>query len=358
MATAVVAPDTVSATPPPVLGVIGEYSAADLQRMHVEGGAGLALVELRWSRAEPAPGRFDLSYLDGVRQRIGQLRAAGYAVALNPGVQNAPPWVLDQPGARYVDQFGQPYMDSDEPNLVFGLVLRPLAVRYLRQVFARIGRDFSIVRAGGGHWGELTYPARLDPKTGRPEYRYYAFDVNALRADPVPAWRPGQPSPRGESTKFLTWYLDALAAYQNWQIVALREAGYAGTVAVLYPSFGMRAGDFERAVATNLAGVSNAERNGEVQRGYDAARQIAALTDPNVVVYGTWAENPDTIVYLTSLARARHRRVMAETSHSCLAAQLPAVMRAARANRLAAVYVVRLPAAAVVQGARYLRPAS
>jgi hypothetical protein len=275
-------------------------------------------------------------------------------ISLNTGVQNAPDWLLAQPGARYVDQNGATYTDSNEPNLIFGTRYRGLAVRYLTKVFAELGTGFSIVRAGGGHWGELTYPFQVDPATGRLRNLYYAFDANAKAGSPVKGWKPGQPSPHGEAGKFLSWYLNSLAAYQNWQITALRQAGYAGSVAVLYPSWGMRAGDYTRAVATNLAGTSSAEINGEVQRGYDATRQVKALRDRNVVVYGTWAENAGTLQYLSGLARAKGLRVSAETSHVCTPAELPAVMREAQKDGLDTLYIVRLQATDIIADATYL----
>jgi hypothetical protein len=336
------------------IGIIGNYSDDDMRSLRADGQAADALVELEWAQAEPVRGHYDEAYLDRIAARITTLRQMGYRIALNTGVQNAPQWLLKLPGARYVDQFGQAYTDSNEPNLIFGTGLRYLAQRYLMTVFARLGDDFSIVRVGGGHWGELTYPFKLDPATGRLRNLYYAFDANARTKNPVPSWRPGQPGSTGQAGKFLSWYLNSLAVYQNWQIIALRKAGFPGRVAVLYPSYGMRAGDFERAVVTNLAGTASPEVNGEVQRGYDAKRQIAALRDPDVVVYGTWAENADTVGYLAGLAAAKGLTVMAETSHVCTPEQLPEVLRQNRANGVQAVYVVRLPAADVVSSSRYL----
>jgi hypothetical protein len=339
----------------PALGIIGNYSDTDMRSMQ-GAGASDALVEMSWERAEPVRGRFDERYLDSIADRITVLKAMGYAISFNTGIHEAPGWLLNLPGARYVDQYGETYTDSNEPNLIFGTTYRWLAARYLKKVFARLGSDFSVVRAGGGHWGELTYPFKLDPATGRLRNLYYAFDVNAKKSNPAPAWKPGQASTRGQAGKFLTWYLNSLAAYQNWQITALRQAGYAGTTAVLYPSWGMRAGDFDRAVATNLGGTSSAEINGEVQRGYDATRQIAALKDTKVAVYGTWGEQADTVAYLAGLARAKGLRTMAETSHVCLPEQLPVVMAQARANNLAALYIVRLPATDIVKNSMYLKP--
>jgi hypothetical protein len=337
----------------PALGIIGNYSDADMASMQGAGAAD-ALVEMEWAQAEPVRGKFDEKYFDRIATRISQLKSLGYVISFNTGIQNAPGWLLDLPGARYVDQFGETYTDSNEPNLIFGKQYRTLATRYLKKVFARLGGGFSIVRVGGGHWGELTYPFKLDPATGKLKNLYYAFDAAAKKSNPVPSWKPGQPSTKGQAAKFLTWYLNSLAAYQNWQITALRQAGYTGTAAVLYPSYGMRGGDFDKAVATNLAGTSSPEINGEVQRGYDATRQVAALKDTGVVVYGTWAEQANTVAYLAGLAKAKGLRAMAETSHVCLPAQLPAVMQLARTNDLAALYIVRLQAGDIVKNATFL----
>jgi hypothetical protein len=116
----------------------------------------------------------------------------------------------------------------------------------------------------------------------------------------------------------------------------------------------MRSGDYQKAVATNLAGTSSPEINGEVQRGYDATRQVAALKDPNVVVYGTWAENYDTVTYLSGLARAKGLPAMAETSHVMTAAEMPTVMTQAQEARLATLYIVRQQATDIVRSATYL----
>ncbi len=352
-----VAPAPVQAAPttaaaPTALGIIGNYSDGDMTSMHDAGGAADVLVEMTWAQAEPVRGQYDERYLDQVAARIARLKALGYTISFNSGVQNAPAWLLDLPGARYVDQHGETYTDSNEPNLIFGTEFRPLATRYLKKVFARLGGDFSIVRVGGGHWGELTYPFKLDPATGKLRNLYYAYDVNARKKNPTPGWKPGQASTKGQAAKFLKWYLNSLASYQNWQITALRQAGFAGTAAVLYPSYGMRTGDFDKAVATNLGGTSSPEINGEVQRGYDATRQIAALKDPNVVVYGTWGEHAGTVAYLSGLAKAKGLRAMAETSHVCLPSQLPAVMAQAQQNGLSALYIVRLGATDIIGSAR------
>ncbi|GGQ40336.1 beta-galactosidase [Couchioplanes azureus] len=343
----------VSTAAAPALGIIGNYSDADMAELHNAGGATDVLVEMSWAQAEPVQGAYNEAYLVGIAKRIATLKSLGYTISFNTGVHEAPAWLLNRSGARFVDQNGETYTDSPEPNLIFGIGHRYLAERYLKKVFGRLGTGFSIVRVGGGHWGELTYPSKVNPATGKLRNLYYAFDAQAKRSNPVPSWKPGQPSPSGQAAKFLRWYLDSLAQYQNWQITALRLAGYRGKAAVLYPSYGMRAGDFEKAVATNLAGTSSPEINGEVQRGYDAARQVAALRDVNVVVYGTWAENYNTVSYLAGLARTKGLRTMAETSHVMRADQMPLVMAQAQQANLAALYIVRQNATEIVS-ATYL----
>jgi len=348
------ATDVVTTAAAPALGIIGNYSDADMTSLHATGGAADVLVEMSWAQAEPVRGTYNELYLDSIAKRISVLRALGYTISFNTGVHEAPAWLLKLPGARYVDQHGQAYTDSPEPNLVFATQYRYLAARFLKKVFTRLGGDFSIVRVGGGHWGELTYPFKVDPTTGRLRNLYYAFDATAKLSNPVPTWKPGQASTKGQAGKFLTWYLNSLTRYQNWQIAALRAAGFQGTTAVLYPSYGMRAGDYEKAVATNLAGTSSPEINGEVQRGYDATRQVAALQDTNVVVYGTWAENANTVNYLSGLAKAKGLRTMAETSHVMTPAQMPAVMAQSQRAGLATLYIVRQKATDIVGSATYL----
>ncbi|AGL20809.1 beta-galactosidase [Actinoplanes sp. N902-109] len=355
---AATANDVMSTTAAPALGIIGNYSDTDMTALHRAGGAADVLVEMAWGQAEPVRGQYNEAYLHSVADRIARLQALGYTVSFNTGVHEAPAWLLKLPGARYVDQYGQAYTDSTEPNLIFGTQYRYLATRYLKKVFATVGTDFSIVRVGGGHWGELTYPFKLDPATGKLRNLYFAFDVNARRLNPAPSWKPGMPSPKGQAATFLKWYLNSLASYQNWQVAALRSAGFQGTAAVLYPSYGMRGGDFEKATATDLAGTSSPEINGEVQRGYDHSRQITALKDRDVVVYGTWAENFDTVTDLATQARAKGLRAMAETSHVCLPGQLPTVMSQAQQNNLAALYIVRLGAPDIIGSARYLSVSS
>ena len=57
---------------------------------------------------------------------------------------------------------------------------------------------------------------------------------------------------------------------------------------MMYPSWGIRPGQIDAAVADQLAGKTSAEVNGELPRGFDFARFIHGITDPDVIVYCTW----------------------------------------------------------------------
>ena len=154
-------------------------------------------------------------------------------------------------------------------------------------MFATFGTNFAAVRLGGCRYGELTYPPA---SFGGKSNLYWNYDANALAQSPTPNWHPGDSSPSGQAKTFLRWHLDVLTQFQNWQISLLRQNNYQGPLMVLYPSWGIRPGDFDKAVATNLNGSSSAEVNGEIQRGFDFQSQIAAITDPKVIVTSTWMD--------------------------------------------------------------------
>ena len=310
----VVARSTTSVQPS-LWGLIGN----DGTHLSEERAAGIQakVFALSWRAYVPSPGTISSAFVQRKRAELASLRAAGFSIILSLGVHDTPAWVHDQfPDSYYVNQFGERYdpggIDAGEANLVFNPALRAVAAAYIQQVFTDFGTDFAAVRLGGGRYGELTYPPA---KYGLHTNVYWAFDRNALAHSPTPLWLPGQPSPAGEAGRFLDWYLGALVDFQTWQIRTVRQS-YAGPLMMLYPSWGIRPTDIDRAVAVNLNGSTSAERNGEIQRGFDFARQIAALNDPQVIVTTTWLDadaSADTgsdprywspIKYLASLAAA------------------------------------------------------
>ncbi|HYM83635.1 MAG TPA: hypothetical protein VEY67_05760 [Candidatus Dormibacteraeota bacterium] len=260
-----------------------------------ERSAGLTtkVFELGWSSYETANGVFSGGYIAAKRSEAAALRAAGFTLILSLGVQYTPAWMMSLPNAYYVDQYGTRYDDassgSGRANLIWNEELRALEARYIARVFADLGTDWAAVRIGGGRYGELGYPVA---SYGTETNTYWAFDANAARSDPVPGWKPGMASPNGEAGRFAAWYLDRLAGYATWQASTVRSH-FAGRLMVLFPSFGIRPGQLAAAVAANLSGATSPERNGEVPRGYDYARQVKALSAfSGIVLASTWLDCP------------------------------------------------------------------
>jgi len=253
-------------------------------------GVRIKTFSLSWKKISPSKGVTDTFYLERKKTELNQLYQANFGVILLLGYYDVPSWIHEEyPDSYYMNQYGDRYIDNadaGDANLVFNPVLRDLVAEYIRYVFSYFGTEFIAVRVGGGRFGELTYPpANYANKSNC----YWAFDRNALSKSTTLNWHPGDPSPSGEAKQFLDVYLNALVDFQNWQINTVRKS-YSGPLMMLYPSWGMRPGDYEKAVKANLNGSTSAELNGEVQRGYDFARQISAITDPDVIVTTTWLD--------------------------------------------------------------------
>ncbi len=286
-------------------------------------GIGVKVIRISWKDFYPHKGIPDPAYITATQGQFDRLRAAGFSIILELGIQDTPNWLhAAYPDASYVDQYGDVYSgngqpDSGDANAIFNPTVRTLIARYMHDVFTAFGIDFYAVRLGGGHWGELTYPTTS--YNGHTNC-YWAYDTNARVQSPTPGWIPGQDSPHGEAAAFANWYLNGLVDYQNWQITTLRQ-NYGGPIMMLYPGWGIRPGQLDQAVAGNLSGSTSPEINGEVQTGTDYARQIAAITDANTIVYTTWLDAPfgddasanpanwRPVHYLASLAAA-HRPIL------------------------------------------------
>ena len=269
--------------------LIGSNDPALLSK---ESAAGIQIktFSLSWKKVYPAKGVLDSSYLERKRSELNQLYQSGFEVILLLGYHDVPGWVHEEyADSYYINQYGDRYEDEDnagDANLVYNPALQKLTADYIQTIFSYFGTNFVAVRIGGGRYGELTYPpANYANRTNC----YWAFDQNAIAKFPVPNWLPGDPSPEAEATKFLDTYLDSLVSYQNWQIATVRKS-YAGWIMVLYPSWGMRPGDEDAAIRGNLSGSTSSEKNGEVQRGFDFARQVMAINDPNVIITTTWLD--------------------------------------------------------------------
>lgn len=290
-------------------------------------GVDLVTLEVYWDRFEPIRGQLDETYVTQLRQDLSRYRDADVDVVLSTGVHYSPAWLLDRPDSRFVNQYGDAYAPGQSgknvANMVFNQALRDEQARYLSRLFATVGSDFYGVRLGGGWYGELNYPEH--EHAGRSN-AYWGYDPIALGVteglppgmtpNPAPGWVPGAASHSDEAARFAHWYLESLRNYHDWQIATVRDS-FDGRLLMLYPSWGIRPGQLQAAVAADLAGTTSAELNGEIQRGFDVARFVAGISDPGVVVYTTWlnadasadaGDDPrywSPVQYLTHLATDR-----------------------------------------------------
>ena len=295
--------DMMAGTTKPMFGVLQpQPQYMDQSR---KAGVSLRTLELAWSRFEPQDGVWDAAYIAAQRQELAQMQAAGIGVMLDFGMQYPPNWIWNYPNSRYVNQYGESFQTTtiggNGVNAIFNAAVRTAQARYVQRVFATLGTSFAGVRLGWGYYGELNYP---DPVYGSHTNSYWAYDALAqgrtlglplgMRPAPQPGWTPGTPSARhAAAAAFANWYMDSLQNYHDWQIRIVRTF-YPGRLLMLYPSWGIRPGQLDAAIAVDLNGTTSAEQNREVQRGFDWARFIAGITDPHVVVYTTWLDADDS----------------------------------------------------------------
>ena len=232
------------AAPPatPLWAVIGNDGAA----LASERAAGIEakVVRCSWRNFTPTTTTTSATYLAQKQAEVRVLRAAGFQVILDIGLQDTPTWLHAQfPDSHYHNQWGAIYdgggaIDSGDANLVFNPALRAAAATYIHAILGALGSEAVAVRVGGGRYGELTYPpASYGGRTNV----YWAFDANARAQSPTPGWVPGQPSAHGEAALFAGWYLDALVRFQQWQIATVQQS-FGGAIMILYPRLGRAAG--------------------------------------------------------------------------------------------------------------------
>jgi hypothetical protein len=284
----------------PIIGTL-ESDLAHVEATN-QAGARAVVVGALWGRCEPQDGIFDPGSLGGLKQKIDAFRAGGKFVVLDLGVQYPPAWIFKNASSHFVDQYGHAYAPTPDGdcgvNLVFSADMRAKLAAYIHALFAALGSDFYAVRLGGGRYGELGYPG---PSFGGDKNCYWGFDdlaqgiapglAEGVQPCPVAGWKPGMATPGHVSAqRFLDWYMDSMKNYHDWQIRELRRY-FAGPLLMLYPSIGgLRPGQLEGAVQDDCAGGTGPEKTGEVSRGFDMARFVAGISDPNVVVYTTWVD--------------------------------------------------------------------
>lgn len=225
-------------------------SISDHAADEVKAGITTAMLEVRWGVAEPKEGQLDTGYLTQMASVMEKHRRAGRTITLGIALHDTPDWVLAMPNGRYIDDTGQP---GEDANFVFNRQVRNVAERFIREMVKTIpltGVDRMRVTSGGS--GEVLYPG-----TGT----YWAFDPNAqngpdlpstMAKNPLPGWKPGNGATPEEVRSWAEWYVGGLDDVVRWQMNLANELGFQGKFEILTPGMGVRADEWEDAIAKRL----------------------------------------------------------------------------------------------------------
>lgn len=166
-----------------------------------ESGVRHKTLELAWDAYEPANNSFSTTYINAKKAELAAYKAQGFEVTLDLGSHYAPSWVTGLgANALYKNQYGDTYtpatVGKNIANGVFNNSVRTAMSGYMSNVFTSIGSDFYAIRAGGGYYGELHYPAESYSSHTN---SFWGYDTSAqtgtglptgIPANPVPGWIP------------------------------------------------------------------------------------------------------------------------------------------------------------------------
>jgi len=248
-------------------------------------------LELGWDAFEPSQGVVNKTYVGEQRLRLDKLRRAGFSVFLDLGLQYPPAWVFKLNGAtRLVNQDGVEWRGGTGTNLVnavFNPAVRAAQSEYYSLVAAAFPKDsFAAIRVGGLHMGELSYP----PPNGKSN-TMWMYDQQAQAASPVPGWRPGRGT-RNQARLGLKYYFDSINGYASWLLSLSSRNFPSADLQLLLPSWGLRPGQIDAALAAELRGTTSAEINGLITQGLDWTSQVNLLIPygSRGVAYTTWLD--------------------------------------------------------------------
>lgn len=221
-------------------------------------GIRLAVVNIEWSRWQPGPHHLGLSYVRTTLAALRRYRSLGWQVAVDPGLQDPPAWVLSLPQGQLVDQRGQ---RSGTADYEFSAAVRAAAGAYLTGLVARLG-PVQAYRVGVSQNGEMLYPT---VSAGQ----WWAFGATAqgraagrpagLGPSPLPGWVPGHRRWRGRPVSpaqvqaWYAWYLGALVSAESWEIRTYRRAGFSGQLQLVMPGYGATPRAYQDALDGDLA---------------------------------------------------------------------------------------------------------
>ncbi|MGA7729841.1 MAG: hypothetical protein WCD37_01065 [Chloroflexia bacterium] len=237
-------------------GLVGQgrtYETLNPSLLQAEYNAGVRvrLLEPEWDAFQRGgPSEWNQDAVNALQQKIDTFVSYGPDVTLilDLGMQYAPGWVsnidplMDQYGNRWIDPRGG-------VNVYWSQTVRGYASTYINRLFTTLnfrGRLWAV--RVGPLGGELMYPnVHYSDRTES----FWAYDATAQAQSPVPGWRPGQPSPNQEGSRFYHWYTDNLASTFNWFLGEIRRY-YAGYVSPVIAGGGMWPIAVNQLIASNL----------------------------------------------------------------------------------------------------------
>ena len=115
-----------TAMTPPLFGVL--QPDTHRQTAALQAGLRARTLEIGWNLYEPREGVWNTAYMEQQKKLATQMRAAGFSVILDLGVQNPPDWVLALPNSRFVNQYGDTFqagLGINGVNAIFSGAVRP-----------------------------------------------------------------------------------------------------------------------------------------------------------------------------------------------------------------------------------------
>lgn len=229
------------------LPVLYGVLAADPHHLVTDTAEGIRLAELdvSWADWEPASGEFSAPYIAGVRSTIRRYLAKGWQVAISPGFQVPPSWLLGLPDGQLVDQYSRP---SGTPDYEFSKSVQAASDSYIQDLVSTLGSSVTYFRDGLSEEGEMLYPDTTSSQ-------WWAFSPSAQCLEPgdlpagtpcapLPGWVPGtseydgEPITQAQVAQWWSWYRGALVSAELGVIAAFRSAGYNGAIQLVMPGDG------------------------------------------------------------------------------------------------------------------------
>lgn len=292
---------TVAESDPVWFGVLQPSTDPDDLQALADAGVTRVVVNAFWDQAHTADATFSSSYFDGLRASLALYRSYGFRVYIDLGLQYVPSWVEAISGARYKNQYGDDWVQTNASgdncvDVVYNATIRNHAKAYITRLASEIGQNIQGVRIGCGPAGELHYP---DQAFNSQTNSHWAFSdaANALKTGAyasISGWTPGT-ADTAKAQVFLDFIVDHIVGYMDDMMGHIEALWPSAELCPLFPGWGWRAGQEAAAVAVSLDGSTGPEvPNGEICRGHRWTDHIPAMAPygSKAVVWCTWIDAP------------------------------------------------------------------